>query len=97
MTTKKAVKKTVTDITVAPAAKGRKHVDPNETKEMKLSRLGAARVQSATTRIRLVGNLAAYKPTDPQIDKIMTALGEACARVEARLRGTRAETTAFSL
>lgn len=68
-----------------------------ETKEQKLSRLAAKRVTKACKYISLVGNLAAYRPTDKDIDKMMEALGQSCAQVEARLRGTRKESFNFTL
>jgi hypothetical protein len=68
-----------------------------ETKQDKLYRLSQARVTAAINRIRLVGNLSAYKPTDPQVDAIMEALGEACARIDARLRGTKKDAVPFTL
>lgn len=77
--------------------KGRAPVDPNETKPQKLQRLGEKRVAQALSKIRLIGNLAAYKPTDAQVDNIMTALGESCARLEARLRGTRQDSYVFRM
>lgn len=68
-----------------------------ETRAEKLVRLAEKRITKAVNTIRLIGNLAAYKPTDPQVDKMMEALGEACARVDARLRGTRKADEKFSL
>ena len=86
MPKKAAVRKQSAEVTEIP-----------ETKEQKLVRLGGKRVASALQRIRLIGNLHSYKPTDGDIDKIMTALGDACAGVEARLRGTRKESYTFTL
>lgn len=68
-----------------------------ETKEQKLTRLASKRVSKACKYIALVGNLAAYKPTDAQIDKMMEALGASCAGVEARMRGTRRDSFTFTL
>lgn len=68
-----------------------------ETKEQKMVRLGNKRVERAIGNIRLIGNLAAYKPSEEQIDQIMTALGASCAKVEARLRGQSKESYTFSL
>lgn len=68
-----------------------------ETREQKLIRLATKRVVKACRYIRFVGNLSAYKPTDAQIDKMMEALGESCARVDARLRGTRKDDIKFDL
>lgn len=62
-----------------------------ETKEQKLIRLANKRVANACAKISLIGNLGAYKPTDEQVTKIMTALGESCARVQNRLEGSRKE------
>lgn len=85
----------VADTPLQKAHKARKPINPNETKEMKLSRLANKRVTSAIAKIRLIGNLAAYKPTEPQVDKIMEALGASCAGVDARLRATVKTEVAF--
>lgn len=69
----------------------------NEDKPAKLRRIGNDRLKKACNGIRLIGNLAAYKPTDEQIDKIMEALGSSCAAVDARLRGTRRDNVDISL
>lgn len=69
---------------------------PTETREQKLQRLGVKRVNAALTKIRLIGNLATYKPTDAQTDKIMQTVGEAMAMVEARLRGVRRSEADFT-
>lgn len=68
-----------------------------ETREQKLVRLANARVTKACKYISLVGNLAAYKPTDAQIAKIMAALADSCARVENRMTGTRTESISFTM
>lgn len=70
---------------------------PVETKEQKLIRLSTARVGKACKAISLIGNLAAYKPTDDDVDKIMEALGGQASSVEARLRGVKKEIQPFSL
>lgn len=77
-------------VAVAPAK-------PAESKADKMVRLGNKRVSNTLAKIRLIGNLAAYKPSDAQIDAIMAALGESCAFVEARLRGGRKESYTFTL
>lgn len=82
-----APKKTATPVPDAPV----------ETREAKLKRLATSRVMKARNGIRLLGNLSAYKPTDADVDKIMQAIGETCAAVEARLRGTRKDSTEFTL
>lgn len=82
---------------MAVVRKGRAPVDPNETKEQKLSRLANKRVTLACKYIRLVGNLATYKPSAKQIEKIMLALGESCAAVQNRFEGTRKESVTFRL
>lgn len=69
----------------------------NEDRPAKLRRIGMERIKKAVNTIRLIGNLAAYKPTDEQIDKIMEALGGACAAIDARLRGTRKSDVDFNL
>lgn len=68
-----------------------------ETREQKLARLADARVTAACHRIRLVGNLAAYKPTAQQIATMMEALGMACASIQNRFEGSRKETFTFTL
>lgn len=68
-----------------------------ETREQKLVRLANKRVANAIAKITVIGNLAAYKPTGEQIEKIMTALGESCARVQNRLEGTRKDSVTFTL
>ena len=72
-------------------------VPTDETREAKLVRLANARVTKACKYIGLVGNLAGYKPTPGQVDKIMTALGESCARVNNRLDGVRRESVNFQI
>jgi two-component sensor histidine kinase len=68
-----------------------------ETREDRLIRLAHARVKKAMNAIRLIGNLSAYKPTDEQVDAIMEALGDSCARIDARLRGTKKDVVPFTL
>lgn len=68
-----------------------------ETKEDKLRRMAKARVTKAVNVIRLIGNLAAYKPTEEQTDKIMEAIGSMCAAVEARLRGVKRDDKPFTI
>jgi len=68
-----------------------------ESKSDKLTRLASARVPRACRYILMIGNLAAYKPTDSDVDQIMEALGSACASVENRLRGTKKSVEPFSL
>jgi hypothetical protein len=85
----------------APAATGKKKrvskVDPNETQEQKVKRLGTARVNKAVKAIRQIGNLAAYKPTPEQVTKIVNTLGSAANEVAARLRGVTKSEDSFSL
>lgn len=88
MPVKKATKKT-TPVTEPEA--------PAETREQKLQRLGSKRVTIALDKIRLIGNLAAYKPDDVQVDKICMAIADAAQRLEARLRGIRKDTSDFKL
>lgn len=57
------------------------------SKEAKLRELAGKRVPAAVDKIRLIGNLAGYKPTAQQVDKIMATLRTACKKVEDRLRG----------
>lgn len=68
-----------------------------ETKEQKLLRLANARVTKACKYISLVGNLAAYKPTPAQSERILEALNASCETVAARLAGTRSESITFRL
>ena len=68
-----------------------------ETKEDKMVRLGTARVTRACNAIRLIGNLAAYKPTEAQIALIEETLGQSCSSVVMRLRGTRKDSFTFTL
>lgn len=68
-----------------------------ESREEKLTRLAAKRMHAAVTKIRLIGNLAAYKPTEAQINKLMEHLGESCARVDARLRASAPIEESFTL
>lgn len=85
---RKTSKKTTTDA-ATPA--------PVETKEQKLQRLAEQRVPRACKYILLIGNLAAYKPTDADTDAIMAALGDACATVDNRLRAVKKSVTPFTL
>lgn len=68
-----------------------------ESRQDKLVRLATARVTKAVNSIRLVGNLGAYRPTDKQVDEIMEALGEACSRIEGRLRGSKIDSAPFTI
>jgi len=68
-----------------------------ETKEQKLIRLATSRVAKACKSISLIGNLAAYRPTEKDVDTIMEALGATCAGVENRLRGVQKGAKPFSL
>lgn len=70
---------------------------PIETREQKLLRIANRRVPKAIKAISMIGNLAAYKPTQEDVDSIMSALGEMCALVEARLRGNAKQTVGFTL
>lgn len=70
---------------------------PIESREQKLARLADARVTSACHRIRLVGNLAAYKPSAAQVASMMEALGMACASIQNRFEGSRKESFTFTL
>jgi len=56
-------------------------------KKVKLKELAEKRVPAAIEKIRLIGNLAGYKPSSQQVDKIMSALCDACKKIEGRLRG----------
>jgi hypothetical protein len=70
---------------------------PKETKEDKLRRLANARVTKACKYISLCGNLAAYKPTLEDAEKIVGALANACQSVETRLSGATKTVVTFSL
>lgn len=88
MAAKRARRTQVTDSTETPVKR---------TKEEILLDLGGKRVAKALKSIRLIGNLAAYKPTDDQVDRIITAIATQTQAVEARLRGTKRDTVHFSL
>jgi len=77
--------------------KGRKSPPANESMHDKLLRLAASRVTRACKVIQHIGNLAAYKPSEAEIERIMEALGESCASVQNRLNGIRRESITFSL
>lgn len=79
------------------ARKGRKLAPENESKHDKLTRLANGRITKACKAIMQIGNLAAYKPTESEIEKMMQALGETCAGVQNRLNGVRRESITFSL
>lgn len=68
-----------------------------ETREEKLSRLAQKRVTIALTKIRLIGNLAAYKPTTEQVNKIIETLATACQAIDARLRAAAPTEGQFTL
>lgn len=72
-------------------------VKVTETRDQKLQRLANARIKQAANKIRLIGNLTAYRPTPEQTDKIMAALQDMCVRVEARLRASKQEVVDFTL
>ena len=79
------------------ARKGRKAPPANESIHDKLIRLSAFRVTRACKLIQQIGNLANYKPSEPEIERIMQALGESCASVQNRLNGIRRDSITFSL
>lgn len=70
--------------TPAPATPAVKKPEPSA----KLKELADKRVPVAIERIRLVGNLASYKPTPKQADQIVTALHLAVKQVAERLHGS---------
>jgi len=86
---------------VTPAAETPKPVKVRtavpESKHDALVRLADKRVTKACKCIALVGNLAAYKPSALEIERIEQTLGEACARTINRLNGVRNESITFSL
>ena len=79
------------------ARKGRKPPPDNESKHDKLTRLANARVTRACKVIMQIGNLAAYQPSESEVEKMMQALGESCSNVQNRLNGIRRESITFSL
>jgi hypothetical protein len=82
----------------APASTaGPTAVPSKETREEKLLKLANKRVPKALNAIRLIGNLAAYKPTEADVTAIEQALGEAVADVLNRLQGGVKVSTAFTL
>lgn len=70
---------------------------PTETRDQKLARLAAKRMNAALTKIRLIGNLAAYKPTTVQVDKIAETLATAVQAIDARLRASAPSEEGFIL
>ena len=67
-------------------------------KRAKLIELSGKRVSVAIKRISLVGNLAAYKPTEAEAEKIVEALEAAVGVVRTRLKITGEKTVPmFSL
>ena len=81
---------------------------PNESDDQKATRLralrrerllriGDRRVSKAIKDLAAIANLATYKPSAEEVDEIMSALGETCAMVEARLRGVVKSSKTFSL
>lgn len=91
------VAETETTTKMAVVRKGRKPVDPNESREQKLIRLANKRVTAACKYIRLIGNLATYQPTALQIQAIERALGESSASTINRLNNVREESITFTL
>ena len=65
---------------------------PAETKQQKLARLYSARMQATATKIRLLGNLAAYEPTPAQAAKICKVLQDAVDAVKQRLSAVKQAT-----
>jgi hypothetical protein len=70
---------------------------PKNDKTAKLRQLAATRVPRAVKAIGLVGNLAAYSPTNDQVTAIAKALTDAVEGVEARLRSRQSEPAGFKL
>jgi hypothetical protein len=65
--------------------------------ELKLLELSAKRVTKACNAITLVGNLATYRPTEEDAEKIMKELTDACMFVAQRLAGVKRDKTKFTL
>lgn len=85
---------------MAAARKGKKPAPANETKAQKFRRLANYRVPKALKALAAVENLGSrsqYEMTEQQADKIIEALGVACQRVFARLKGAEADTAKFSV
>lgn len=70
---------------------------PKESKEQKVVRLGTKRVNAAITKLRLIGQLATYKPTSEQVDKIEQQIGSSCAAMMNKLRMNRKAEETFTL
>lgn len=73
---------------------------PQESKAAKFKRLANKRVPRALKCLQYVENLGnrnQYTCTEAQADKIIEAIGIACQRVFARLKGSEADGNAFSL
>lgn len=71
-----------------------------ETKAEKFKRMATGRVQRALKTISLIGNLSGndYEYTPDQVEKIIGALRDAVAGVEARFKKTgKASGAGFSL
>ncbi len=60
-------------------------VPKDETPDQTLKRLARRRVTEAIKRIRLVGNLSSYRPTEEQAKLILKALDDEMNAVERRL------------
>lgn len=70
---------------------------PKENPQITLKRLASKRVTKATKAVRLVGNLARYKPTEAQENAIIGALKEAVKNVEAQFAGNVGGAEGFKL
>lgn len=60
-----------------------------EGRKAKLRELAAKRVPVAVRRIELVGNLAAYRPTETEAAKIISVLADALFKAKGRLNNSK--------
>lgn len=67
------------------------------TRQEALVRLASKRVGKALKALDLVGNLAAYKPTEAQVKSIMTALDARLQELDGRFKGTTKQAAGFKL
>lgn len=74
-------------------------ISKGKSKQERLVRLANARVPKAVKAISLLGNLAAYGPTEEQAQKIVSALQIAVEAVADKLRttNTTSQPSTFSL
>lgn len=72
-------------------------VPVKETPAQMLSRLAKARVPRAVAAVRSLANLASYKPSPEQTERIMATMRTELDALETALRSGRKTTVAFEL